>query len=82
MRVKSNDGLILLLLILTGAIIGSIIGSALGDIMPILNYGKSIGVDPFLLDLSVVTLTFGFKLTLNVSGIIGIILAFVLYRKI
>lgn len=82
MRVKSNDGLILLLLILTGAIIGSIIGSALGDVMPILNYGKSIGVDPFLLDLSVVTLTFGFKLTLNVSGIIGIVLAFVLYRKI
>lgn len=82
MRVKSNDSLILLLLILTGAIIGSIIGSALGDVMPILNYGKSIGVEPFLLDLSVVTLTFGFKLTLNVSGIIGIVLAFVLYRKI
>lgn len=82
MRVKSNDGLILLLLILTGAIIGSIIGSALGDVFPILNYGKSIGVEPFLLDLSVVTLTFGFKLILNVSGIIGIVLAFVLYRKL
>ncbi|MBF4694862.1 DUF4321 domain-containing protein [Fusibacter ferrireducens] len=82
MRVKSNDGLILLLLILTGAIIGSIIGAALGDVFPILNFGKSIGVDPFLLDLSVVKLTFGFELILNVSGIIGIVLAFVLYRKL
>ncbi len=82
MRVKSNDGFVLLLLLLVGAIIGSIIGAALGDLVPILNYGKSVGVDPFLLDLSVVNITFGFKLTLNVSGIIGIVLAFVLYRKL
>lgn len=82
MRVKSNDGIILLLLILTGAIIGSIIGAALGDTLPILNFGKSIGVEPFVVDLSVVTFTFGFKLTLNLSGIIGIVLAFILYRKL
>lgn len=82
MRVKSKDGLVLLLLILTGAIIGSIIGAAFGHLMPILNYGKSIGVDPFLVDLNVITLTFGLRLSLNVSGIIGIIVAFILYRKL
>lgn len=82
MRVKSNDSVVLLVLILVGAILGSLIGAALNDVFPILNYGKSIGVDPFVVDLNVVIITFGFKLSLNLAGIIGIVLAFLIYRKL
>jgi hypothetical protein len=82
MRVQNSGGLALLVLLLIGAIFGSIIGSALGGILPILAYGKTIGVDPFVVDLSILQLTFGLKLSLNLSGIIGLFLAFVIYRKL
>ncbi len=82
MRVKSKDNLILLVLLLMGAIIGSLIGDALGSYAPLLNYGKTIGVDPFVVDLNVIVITFGLKLSLNISGIIGIIIAFVVFRKL
>lgn len=82
MRVKSNESIILLVLLLIGAIFGSLIGSAFGDVIPLLNYGKTIGVDPFVVDLNVVVLTFGLKLSLNLAGIIGIIIAFVVYKKL
>ncbi len=82
MRVKSKDNLILLVLLLMGAIIGSLIGDALGLYAPLLNYGKTIGVDPFVVDLNVIVITFGLKLSLNISGIIGIIIAFVVFRKL
>ncbi|OJV64492.1 MAG: hypothetical protein BGO41_12840 [Clostridiales bacterium 38-18] len=82
MRVKSNDGVVLLVLLLVGAVFGSLIGAALGDIIPILNYGKTIGVDPFVVDLNVIILTFGLKLSLNLSGILGIVIAFFIYKKL
>ncbi|MDN5352538.1 MAG: hypothetical protein PWQ12_1459 [Clostridiales bacterium] len=82
MRGKSNDRLVLLVLILVGAIFGSLIGSAFGGALPILNYGKTIGVDPFVVDLNVIVLTFGLKLSLNLAGIIGIIIAFFIYRRL
>jgi len=82
MRVKGNDNLVLLILLLIGAIFGSLIGELLSDVAPVLNYGKSIGVDPFVVDLNVIELTFGLRLSLNLSGIIGLIIAFVLYKKL
>lgn len=82
MRVKSNDNLVLLVLLLIGAIFGSLIGDALGGIVPILKFGKSIGVDPFVVDLNVIIITFGFKLSLNIAGIIGIIIAFFVFKKL
>jgi len=82
MRVKGNDSLVLLVFILIGAIFGSLIGAALGDIVPILNFGKSIGVDPFVVDLNIIVITFGFNLSLNIASIIGIMIAFFVYKKL
>lgn len=82
MRVNNSNGFVLLMLLLIGAIFGSLIGTALSGILPVLSYGKEIGVDPFLVDLSVIQLTFGLKLSINLSGIIGLFLAFVIYRKL
>ncbi len=82
MRVKGNDGLILLVLLLIGAIFGSLIGMVLGGYLPILNYGHSIGVDPFVVDLNVIIITFGMTIRLNLSSILGIIIAFVIFKKL
>lgn len=81
MRAKGNH-LVLLVLLLVGAVFGSVIGAALGDAFPILNYGKSIGVKPFVVDLNAIVFTFGLTISLNIAGIIGIILAFVVYRRL
>ena len=82
MRVKNNDGIVLMFLLLVGAILGSIIGAALGDMITLLNYGKTIGVDPFVVDLNVIVLTFGLRFSLNLSSIIGIIIAFFIFKKL
>lgn len=82
MRVKGNDSIILLILLLIGAIFGSLIGELLSDVAPVLNFGKSIGVDPFVVDLNVIVITFGFKLSLNLAGILGLIIAFIVYKKL
>ncbi|MGX8794609.1 DUF4321 domain-containing protein [Fusibacter sp. JL298sf-3] len=81
MRAKSN-GLVLLVLLLVGAVFGSIIGAALGDVIPILNVGRTIGVKPFVVDLSAIVVTFGLSLSLNLASIIGTIIAFVVYKKL
>lgn len=81
MRANGNR-MILLIVLLVGAIFGSIIGNALSDVFPILNFGKSIGVKPFVVDLNAIVFTFGLTLSLNVAGILGIIIAFWVYRRL
>lgn len=79
---RANNGLLLLLSILVGVILGGLIGEILGTYIPLLNYGKSIGIQNFTLDLSILKLTFGFTMTLNLAGIIGIILSIILFKKL
>lgn len=78
---RSNNVIILILVILAGSIIGNIIGNIFSEIVPILNAGDTIGFGPTVLDLNFVSLTFGFEASLSLAGIIGIILAIIIYRK-
>lgn len=71
-----------ILIILVGSILGSIIGSALDNYLPILNYGKSIGLNPATLNLEVFTITIGFSAKLTVAGIVGMILAILIFKKL
>ena len=80
-----RDRLTLILLLLAGLVIGGFIGEWLGDnpTFSFLNYGKTFGLtQPMVLDLNVLVLTFGFTVKFNLSGIIGIILAFIIYRRL
>ncbi len=60
-------------------ILGAVVGSLLGEIAQLLPAGVvkdfflrsvSAGVDPVFLNLKIITVTFGFTFTLNISGII------------
>lgn len=73
--------LTLLLLLLIGSIFGSIIGQVLEPYAAFLNYGQTLGLKPTTLDLSALSLTFGFMLKLNVAGIIGFLLALIIYSR-
>ena len=80
-----RDSLTLILLLLAGLVIGGFIGEWLGTYptFSFLNYGKSFGlVKPVVLDLNVLSLTFGFSVKFNLASIIGNVIAFVIYRKL
>jgi len=77
-----KGNLVLVLVILAGSIFGKIIGGALSKYIPILNYGESIGFGPAFIDLNILSFTLGFKASMTVAGIIGIITAIFVCRKI
>jgi len=76
----------LVLYIVLGAIIGSFIGEFIGWILPpgVVNQffvrHITVGIDPTLLNLKVLTLTVGFTFTLNIAGLIGLVIAVYMLR--
>jgi hypothetical protein len=70
---------------LIGAISGSLIGELLGQNINALSFLKNtytIGMGtPMLIDLKVLSVTFGLNFNVNIMSIIGIVLAIILYRK-
>ena len=83
-RRSSQNIWVLLLLMLAGVVLGGFIGNALGGISALswLGYGSSFGLSsPLVLDLGVLTLQFGLTIRFTIAGIIGIVLAFFIYRK-
>lgn len=77
-----KSGLLLLFFILVGAILGGIIGEVFGAYIPFINTSKAIGFSPVKVDLSLIQLTLGFTMKLSLSGILGILLGVVLFRKL
>jgi hypothetical protein len=80
MKQRKSVGAILLILIF-GALIGSTLGEVIGLVLPagVVKdfFIKSIklGFDTGTLDLGVFSITFGFKIKLNIVSILGIALA-------
>jgi len=72
---------LLVIILLVGLVIGGVLGQVLGKYLPLLAYGKSIGLSPAKLDLGIATLTFGFNITLNLAAAIGLIIGIVLYQR-
>ncbi len=86
MILRTNSSrLSLILLLLAGLVIGGFIGDWLSSYLTFsfLNYGQTFGLtSPFVLDLSVLVVTFGFTVKFNLASIIGILIAFIVYRKL
>ena len=75
MRGRSSQKIwILVLLMLAGVVLGGFIAKLVGN-----SFGLS---SPLMLDLGVLTLQFGLTIRFTIAGIIGIILAFFIYRKL
>jgi hypothetical protein len=81
---------IIALMIFSGAIIGSLLGDLAGVIIPdsvvrdffvlafdSANYGLS---EPFVLDLHIFSITFGFTIRVNFMGVVGMGVAYYLLR--
>ena len=85
MATREKNVWILLLFILSGIVIGGLLGELAGkvDFLWWLSYGQSFGLSsPIQLDLSVVQISFGLMFKINISSIIGMIVAIIVYRKV
>ena len=73
----------LLLLVLAGIVLGGFIGELTSNVsfLSWLSYGQSFGLsDPLVLNLGFLLLTFGLKIKITIAGIIGILIAILIYR--
>lgn len=83
MRAKTEPWM-LVLMILVGAVIGSLLWSLVTPYLPDV-FAKSVTVGttgaPLSVDLGVVSLTLGLTLHVNIGSMLGMIAAFIIYRK-
>ena len=85
MATRDKNVWILLLFILSGLVIGGLLGDLAGkvDFLWWLSYGQSFGLStPLEIDLSVVQISFGLMVKINIASIIGVIIAILVYRKV
>lgn len=82
---KNKYNIVFLLVLISGLIIGSFLGTLASNApnwLNWLNYGKTIGfTQPFVLDLSFLYLQFGFHISFTIAGIIGMLIAGIVYKK-
>jgi hypothetical protein len=88
MPARRGVGLVLLLVVV-GLVIGSLFGELLAWVVPggsihdMLTRGPTIGLtSPLTLDLRFLSLTFGFSLKVNVVGVLGVIVAALILRRL
>ena len=86
---RGDSVIVLLVILILGALIGTVIGEVIATLAPggVLEKIFSKGVNPGLsppttLDLKVITLSFGFSVKINLSSLLGIGLALLIYRKL
>ena len=85
MATREKNIWILLVFLLAGLVIGGLLGKLASGVPWLwwLSYEQEFGLEsPIVLDLSVVTLTFGLMFKINVASIIGMILSIFIYKKI
>ena len=76
---------VFILVMASGLVVGGFIGTAFEQVpyCSWLNYGKSFGfTQPVILDLDIIAFSFSLSLKFTISGIIGLIIAIIVYKKI
>jgi hypothetical protein len=85
MRESEKNKSFIFFIVILGAICGSLIGDLLGSnikYLSLLKSGYNIGTkNPLVLDLKILSISFGINFNISLMTIIGIMLAIILYRK-
>ena len=85
MATREKNIWVLLVFLLAGLVIGGLLGKLASGVSWLwwLSYEQQFGLEsPIVLDLSVITLTFGLMFKINFASIIGMILSIFIYKKI
>ncbi len=81
--VKSKNAWALLLMILAGVVLGGFIGELTKNVswLSWLSFGQNFGLEsPVVLNLGIIVLTFALQIKITIAGIIGILLAILIYK--
>lgn len=78
----SKSPWILFLLLLAGGLAGSALTGTLARTLPVLATTGNIGLKPATLDLDFIQLTFGFTMQMGPLTALGIILGYLVYRRV
>ena len=84
MATKEKNIWILIVLLLSGIVIGGLLGELAQNVswLKWMSFGQEFGLqNPVVLNMGVLTLTFGLMIKINIASIIGIALAIFIYRK-
>lgn len=84
MATRDKNIWVLILFIFAGIVVGGLLGELASgiDFLWWLGYGESFGLsEPVVLDLSMISLSFGIQFKINIASIIGIAIALFIYRK-
>lgn len=76
-----KDTILLIIVLMAGLIFGSILGKIFGQWVPFLNVGEQITWQPKG-DFAIIKYDLFVQVKLNLSGILGLALAYWLYRKV
>ncbi|MBI3988603.1 MAG: DUF4321 domain-containing protein [candidate division NC10 bacterium] len=86
---RGESAVILVVILILGALVGSVIGEVIASLLPgglveqIFAKGVNPGISPpAVLDLKVVTATFGLTVRINLASLLGIGLALLIYKKL
>ncbi len=82
---SSKSNIIFVLTVISGLIIGCFIGDIVKDIKYLnwLSYGKTIGLtSPLSINLEIISIQFSFTINFTLSGIIGMIISILIYKKL
>ena len=85
MATREKNVWILIVFLLAGLVIGGLLGKLASSVSWLwwLSYEQEFGLEtPVVLDLSILKLTFGLMLKINVASIIGMAVAIFIYRKV
>ncbi len=81
MRGNNRNPWLLLIVILVGSVIGGVIGDVFRDTIKWLAYSKTIGFNPFTVDLNIIQFTLGFIMKINLASVLGIIIAILIFTR-
>lgn len=85
MAVRDKSFWIMLIFLLSGLVIGGLLGDLASNVNGLwwLAFGQEFGLEtPFILNLSILKLTFALTIKINIASIIGMAIAIFIYRKI
>ncbi|WP_232695611.1 DUF4321 domain-containing protein [Brevibacillus daliensis] len=76
-----KDFIIMIIVLIAGMLFGSLVGQLLGPWLPFLHASKVIIWNPAA-DLDIISYDLHFQVKLNLASIVGLALAFWIYKKI
>lgn len=85
MATREKNFWILLIFMLSGLVIGGLLGDLASNVEGLwwLAFGQEFGLEnPVVLNLSILKITFGLMIKINISSIIGLGIAIFIYRKV